>query len=327
MKDCGKMKTRMEKYYEDETSNAPLRQHKNESLYENINNYEIKDYKLENNATVIDNNAQDIDVERIKRILDTRYNKEPKRQSITLEPPKEEEIPINLEETREYDINAILEKARSEKEVDYEKERLKKIRDTQYDILNSLDLSNNSKDEEENEPEKDKPNMPVKELTSKGSDDHELINLINTITMREQGTKPHDNVDPLDILTDLKGSDDTVVVGGMAEEESISETSPIMSLEEAELEAAKMKSIKEETSKVEPTKTLELPEEKVDEDKTASLTSTLAFTQSDFDDFNDLKKEVKSSRALIYVVIILVSLILIAGLVIFLNKFLNIGLF
>ena len=59
----------------------------------------------------------------------------------------------------------------------------------------------------------------------------------------------------------------------------------------------------------------------------SELTSTLAFTQSDFDDFNDLKKEVKSSRALIYVVIVFVSLILIAGLVIFLNKFLNIGLF
>ena len=34
----------------------------------------------------------------------------------------EEEIDVSLDETREYDINAILERARSEKEVDYEKE-------------------------------------------------------------------------------------------------------------------------------------------------------------------------------------------------------------
>ena len=84
-----------------------------------------------------------------------------------------------------------------------------------------------------------------------------------------------------------------------------------MSLEEAE--KAKEEVMEEQKDK--------------DEDKFKSLTSTLQFTQSDFDDFNDLKKEVKSSRALIYVVIVLVSLILIAGVVIFLNNFLDIGLF
>ena len=105
-------------------------------------------------------------------------------------------------------------------------------------------------------------------------------------------------------MTDLKGNDDTVIIGGVHEEESVNETAPIMSLEEAE----KIKPfIKEETSR--------------------DLSNTLAFTQSDFDDFNDLKKELKSSRALIYVIIVLVSLVLIAGLVIFLNKFLNMQLF
>ena len=63
------------------------------------------------------------------------------------------------------------------------------------------------------------------------------------------------------------------------------------------------------------------------ENKTQDLTSTLQFTQSDFDDFNDLKKEVKSSRALIYIIIVIVSLILIAGIIIFLNNFLNLSLF
>ena len=63
------------------------------------------------------------------------------------------------------------------------------------------------------------------------------------------------------------------------------------------------------------------------ENKTQDLTSTLQFTQSDFDDFNDLKKEVKSSRALIYIIIVVVCLILVAGVIIFLNKFLNLSLF
>lgn len=290
----GVMKTRMQKYYDEENNNTLLRQQKNEELYENIGNYEVDDYRLETNVTVLDNNAQNIDVEKIKKILDTKYNQTPKRRSIHIE-ENEEEPDINLDETREYNINTILERARQEKEVDYETERLKKLRDTQYDILNSLDIE--EKEEEELEEE-------IHEDTNKD----ELMDLINTITARELAInkkgKDSEELNPLDILTDLKGSDDTIIIGGAHEEESIGETSPIMSLEEAD--------------KIKPT---------IKEEKKEELSNTLAFTQSDFDDFNDLKKEVKSSRALIYVVIVLVSLILIAGLVVFLNKFLNLSLF
>ena len=286
-----RMKTRMEKYYDEENNNIALRQQKNEKLYENIDEYEVDDYKIEANATVLDNNAKNIDVEKIKKILDTKYNKQPKRRSIVLEDEEYQEPNISLDETREYDINAILERARSEKEVDYEKERLKKIRDTQFDILNSLDIEGEEKEEED-----------------KSSQNNELMDLINTITAKElevKNTKKEKDLDPLDILTDLKGSDDTVVVDGVhEEEESVGETSPIMSLEEAD--------------KIKPT---------IMENKTQDLTSTLQFTQSDFDDFNDLKKEVKSSRALIYIIIVIVSLIFIAGIIIFLNKFLNLSLF
>ena len=280
------MKTRMEKYYDEENNNIALRERKNKNLYENINDYEVEDYEIKTNATVLDNNAKNIDVEKIKKILDTKYNKQPKRRSIVVDEEDYQEPDISLDETREYDINAILEKARSEKEVDYEKERLKKIRDTQYDILNSLDIDTEKKEETTEEK-------------------NELMDLINTITAKELEVKNQkEDLDPLDILTDLKGSDNTVVVDGVHEEESVNETSPIMSLEEAD--------------KIKPT---------IMENKTQDLTNTLQFTQSDFDDFNDLKKEVKSSRALIYIVIVIVCLILIAGVIIFLNKFLNLSLF
>ena len=281
------MKTRMEKYYDEENNNIALRERKNKNLYENINDYEVEDYEIKTNATVLDNNAKNIDVEKIKKILDTKYNKQPKRRSIVVDDADYQEPDISLDETREYDINAILEKARSEKEVDYEKERLKKIRDTQYDILNSLDIEGEEKEEKQEE-------------------NNELMDLINTITAKELEVKnKKEDLDPLDILTDLKGSDNTVVVDGIHEEsESVNETSPIMSLEEAD--------------KIKPT---------IMENKTQNLTSTLQFTQSDFDDFNDLKKEVKSSRALIYIIIVVVCLILVAGVIIFLNKFLNLSLF
>jgi len=277
----------MKGYYDEENNNIALRERKNKNLYENINDYEVEDYEIKTNATVLDNNAKNIDVEKIKKILDTKYNKQPKRRSIVVDDADYQEPDISLDETREYDINAILEKARSEKEVDYEKERLKKIRDTQYDILNSLDIEGEEKEEKQEE-------------------NNELMDLINTITAKELEVKnKKEDLDPLDILTDLKGSDNTVVVDGIHEEsESVNETSPIMSLEEAD--------------KIKPT---------IMENKTQDLTSTLQFTQSDFDDFNDLKKEVKSSRALIYIIIVVVCLILVAGVIIFLNKFLNLSLF
>lgn len=281
------MKTRMEKYYDEDNNNIALREQKNVNLYENINDYEIDSYKLEANATVLDSNAKNIDVEKIKKILDSKYNKQPKRRSIIIEDYDEEEPNTNLDETREYDINAILEKARSEKIDDYEKERHKKIRDTQYDILNSLDI-----EEAEEVESQDK--------------ESELMDLINTITALEvKNTKKEENIDPLDILTDLKGSENTVVVDGVHEEsESVGETSPIMSLEEAD--------------KIKPT---------IMEQKNQELTSTLQFTQSDFDDFDDLKKEVKSNRAFIYIVIVLVVLIFVGGIIIFLNHFLDLSLF
>lgn len=307
------MKTRMEKYYDEDSTNTLLRQKKNENLYTNIDDLEVEDYKLNTNVTVLDNNAKNIDVEQIKKILDTKYNQTPKRRSIVIEDTIPD-LDISLDETREYDINAILERARGEKEADYEKERVKKLRDTQFDILNSLDLDE-TKDDLTPIVETDMTStltnteikVPKEEEEAKPKKENdELIDLINTITMRELEKKPNSSsdLDPLDILTDLKGSEDTVVINGARETESIGETSPIMSLEEAD--------------KIKP----QIMEEK----KNIELTNTLAFTQSDFDDFDDLKKEVKSNRALIYAAIILVSLVLIAGLVIFLNKFLNLSL-
>lgn len=291
------MKTRMQKYY-DGDSNTLLREQKNLHLYDNMDNIEDIDYRIDTNATVLQDDARDIDVEHIKKILDNKYNQAPKRRSIVLDEEEPEEVSINLDETREYDINAILERARSDKEVNYEKERLKKLRDTQFDILSSLDVEDEKTKENHNEV---------------NEEHNELMDLINTITARElvskeqiEGSKEKE-VDPLDILTELKGSDDTVVVGAAREAESIGETSPIMSLEEAD--------------KIKP---LVMEEERKNNQ---NFTNTLQFTQSDFDDFNDLKKEVKSSRALIYAVIIIVSLIFIAGLIIFLNKFLNLNWF
>lgn len=265
------MATRMQKYYDDHEE-CQSRTEKNQELYKEIANSEIDKFEISSNATVLSDAKNNIDVEKIKKILDTKYKEAPKRRSIRIETEPEEEK--SFDETKEYDINAILEKAKEQKEVDYEKERLKKIRDTQFDILKNLKIDTD-KEEKEETPEQN------------------LMNLINTITAMEIQNKEGD-IDPLDILTDLKGDGEL--------------TSPI------EKEEIKAESV------------LERNEVNNDLDK-SFYTSSVNFTESDFDDFNDLKAEVNSHKSIIIVVVVILTILIVLGLIFGLNHFLDLGLF
>ena len=82
--------SRMSKYYDEgEITNSRYRKH--EELYKEISKNELDNYEVKSNATVIGENKNEIDVEKIKKILDTKYNEAPKRQSIRLE--EVEEVP------------------------------------------------------------------------------------------------------------------------------------------------------------------------------------------------------------------------------------------
>lgn len=263
------MASRMEKYYTEQDEVVGSRSKRNSELYREINNSDIDKFDIESNATVLTDVKNNIDVEKIKKILDTRYNNTPKRKSIRVDIEKED-IDEKIDETKEYDINAILEKAKEVKEENYEKERLKKLRDTQYNILSNLNLS---KSENEVETEEEKT----------------LINLINTITEREMLNREKEGLDPLDILADLKD--------GEVEE------------------------IDDDDDKTLPSD--EIP----DEIDTSFYTNSTHFTESDFDDFNDLKAEVNSHKSLLKFVIVLLVIGFIVGFIICLNIFLDLGLF
>lgn len=296
------MKTRINKYYDDTPSFAPRRTAKNNELYEEIKKSEIENFDIGSNAKVIGNNEAQIDINKLKDILEKNYQEVPKRRSLKLDIPEEEEI--EMEKTKEYDINAILEKAREEKEVDYQRERLKKVRDTQYDILKNLEV-------EQEEPKSKAADERTKE---------ELLDLIQTINLNETQNKTikalaeeekeeeieldedtNTELDPLDILNDLRGDENTVVAGAKEFEN--------------ELKEAQEKKEKEEIA------------EALDEDVDDSFyTSSMSFNKNDFADFSDLE-ESKASRILIKILIVIVFLAIIAGIVIFLNDFLNLGWF
>ena len=72
------MNSRMNKYYEDDEVTSS-RYHRNEDLYKEISKNDLETFDIKSNATVIGDNNNEIDVEHIKKILDTKYNEVPKR--------------------------------------------------------------------------------------------------------------------------------------------------------------------------------------------------------------------------------------------------------
>jgi hypothetical protein len=267
-----KMETRIDKYNE---SRSMSRVAKNSDLYKEINDSALDNFSVRSNATVIGNQEKEIDVEQIKKILDKRYNSAPKRKSIRIE-PQEEVSRISVDDTKEYDLTKVLEKAKDEKVETYEEIRAKKLRNTQYDILNNL-------------------NLDVKEDTEEKKIDPEenLMNLINTITINEAKKKESvkEDIDPLDILTDLKGEDNTQVY------DSITSVTTITEVKEKE---------KENKDK----------EEVIDN----SFYTDNLFKKKDFeDDSNDFVDEEKLGIG-IKILIALVIIVFVVGLVLFIKS-------
>ncbi len=268
-------------YYEpNRNSNYSSRSRKNEELYQEMSYDELNEINLASNAHVIGENNKNIDIDKIKELLEKKYKEESRKSRAFIKQPEEEISEDKMEEeTKEYNINAIIEKAKQDKEIDYEKERLKKVRDTQYDILKGLNL----KESEEKEN--------ASKVTSNKED---LVNLIHTITEKELTRE----INPLDILTDLKGNDDTVVLDG----------------------------VKEEISKEIHTPSLKKEEMKKNIDKTF-FTNSVSFSKSDFDDFNDLKEDMESNKILIKVLFIIITIIFIAGILFLANQIFHLNWF
>lgn len=253
------MDSRMNKYYDAELENT--RFHKNEELYKEINKSELDSYEVKSNTTILGDSEASIDVEKIKKILDTKYNEVPKRRSMRLE--ETEDINNPIEDTKEYDINVILEKAKEQKTENYEEERLKKLNATNFDILKKLNVKNkDTKPQEENE---DFENTNLK-------------NLINTIALNEKESKKND---ALDILSDLKGSDNTEVLEGLKEE------------------------IDDKIEK----------ENKNNELTNSFYTASNAINKKDFEDNDDFSKDIENNNTFLKIVIGLIIVIFVIGVI------------
>lgn len=278
------MNTRENKY----SNNVGMsRVAKNDDLYKQINNSELDNFNVRSNATVIGNQEREIDVEQIKKILDKRYNSAPKRRSIRIEERPHENI-ISDEPTKEYDLTKVLEKAKDEKVETYEENRAKKLRNTQYNILSNLNIEGEEKEEVKATPEEN------------------LMNLINTITINEakkleEKNSNSNDIDPLDILSDLKGDDDTQVYESM------------------ETEVTKITEIKEKENNNQITEVENKNQEKLDN---SFYTSNL-FKKNDFEDDNKDFVDDEKIGIGFKILIVLVVVTFLVGLFLFLKSYLK----
>ncbi len=285
------MDTRMNKYDNKNFSRVA----KNEELYKEINETSLDNFSVRSNATVIGNQDAEIDIEKIKKILDTKYNNAPKRKSIRIDIPEEEEI--DAEPTKEYDLNVVLEKAKDELPETYEEARAKKLRNTQFDILNNLHIEEETENEEPNKAEED------------------LMELINTISInekkiseitekleknnKEETTEPvvEEDDDTFGILDELKGSENTEVYEGMTEE-----------IKKAEEQTENANDDKEENTIVEEIK---------DDTMDSSFYTTSLFSKNDFAEEDDTDKGL---NIVIKILIVLVILCFLVGIFLFVRS-------
>jgi len=156
----------MEKY-DDENENKSNRTDRNRNLYQEIDKFDFSNIESNSNAKVIEDYAKNIDIEKIKNYVAKLDKDIPQKRKSLLDDKGlyvEKELPE--EDTKDYDIISVLEKARETKTKDYEDEKYKRLRDTQFDILKRIKIY-------EQEEEKNDEEFNTKEQT--------LVDLINTI--------------------------------------------------------------------------------------------------------------------------------------------------
>jgi len=296
------MQSRMEKY----NNQGPFtsRVEKNKALYEEVKNSSITDFNVEENTTMLNNNSSRIDAGNLRNLLDNDYvDNTPKRRSIVIENNLDEPEPLH--DTKEYDINVILKKAKEGKDINYNKERLKSVRQTQYEILNNLDLS--------------KPSEPDAYHNKKKADEDNLMELINTITVLELKNKQSKKADEVSQALDL--FDD------LNEEALEEEVKPVVIKEKVAEKQAEVKQQAKEEVKVEPKK--EVVKETTPETHDEHVTKTLSKLNIDMDSYDEFGDVVKGDKStfILKVMIFLVVVLLIIGTIFIVNNMLNLGLF
>lgn len=296
------MNSRLERYDElNQENKLPSRLQKNQIIYNDINNSELLNVKTNSNVKVIEDLPREINIEKIKKyVLSINEEAPRKKVSLATEETVENVADEKPSEDKIYDINSVLEKARQGREQDYEQNRYRKLRDTQYDILSKIKMYDDS----------EKPNYEEEFNT----DERTLIDLINTVTLQKEKES---------LLSELEGDDNTIVTSSITEE---SQNTDIRE----EIKKQLTDEQKEENKNVLPVATTESNKEndKIKEKIDNSFyTNSMSFSKDDFEVFEELEKAVKKNSSLVKVGVVFLILLGITTILVILKFIFNIELF
>lgn len=287
----------------DLNSNNYSRVNKNTSLYEDVKRSELSRVNNNTNVRIIEQNGKTIDLEKIRKYIN-EVNNEPRSKRSVLSIPKEEKT-IESKPTPEkvYDINSVLEKARSGREVEYSSERYKKVRSDEYDILSKIKMYEDVKEDIDETPE-----LNTEEKT--------IVDLINTVTVHKGD---------LNLLEELMGEGETTKP--ISEEQKDLSFKDVIDKETTSESLISEKVMNENTKEFEKTKELVNLKEKMTDIDNSFYTSSMKFNKDDFEGFEELEKSVKKGSFFKVVLIIILVLSILASLVIMANYVFNLGLF
>lgn len=309
------MRSRMERYEKEERSAALRRSNKNQELYENIG----RNTKYTNFTDVTNANAFDLGTAQKNFRTREGYHQMKEYNTFVSEPKVKKELDefnylYQDHENKIYDINSVIAEAKKNRIKKDELEAKRKLKDTNYNILASL----NPEELEKYRKEKVERTKP---------DEIELRNLIDTITSKTLAGEI-DQSTSVDLLSDLMATNMMDRVEKPSP--SMKETSDELDSEDRDDSAIeieeKLSLSKEILDKDQIDKVNKLKEEKgsssiMDESDTEFYTRSMDLSDKDFEMDDEFKEKKMPIIVKIVLIIVVIAVIAISGYFIYKNLF------
>ncbi|MEE0684154.1 MAG: hypothetical protein UC703_07110 [Bacilli bacterium] len=308
------MRSRMERYEKEEQGQTARRSNKNQELYENIG----RNTKYTNFTDVTNANAFDLGTAQKNYRTREGYHQIKEYNDFVPEPKVKKELDefnylYQDHENKVYDINSVIAEAKKNRIKKDEMEAKRKLKNTNYNILASL----NPEELEKYRKEKVERTKP---------DEEELRELIDTITSKTLAGEI-DQRTSVDLLSDLMATNmmDRVEKPQKGEEESPEDEIENEPEDTEEIEE-KLSLSKEILDKDQINKVNKLKEEKgsgsiMDESDTDFYTRSMDLSDKDFEMDDEFKEKKMPLAIKIILIILVIAVIAVAGYFIYKNFF------
>lgn len=311
------MRSRMERYEKEEQREISSRANKNQELYENIG----RNTKYTNFTDVTNANAFDLGTAQKNYRTREGYHQMKEYNTFISEPKVKKELDefnylYQDHENKVYDINSVIAEAKKDRIKKDELEAKRKLKNTNYNILASL----NPEELEKYRKEKVERTKP---------DEEELRSLIDTITSKTLAGEI-DQATSVDLLSDLMAtnimdrvekpepdSDKSTDDDDETDEDTFEETGEI----EERLSLSKEILDKDQIEKVNKLKEDKESGSIMDESDTDFYTRSMDLSDKDFEMDDEFKEKKLPTAVKIILIILIIAVIAIAGYFIYKNFF------